>query len=108
MQTLAENADDDQTLLGDLARFFLFNKLSDNGAATGDSRLLANSLTPSARLETFLQICEERRNRHLAKKKNRGDMMPQDLIFDAKDMTEIHNDWLEDFETWMHPDKQHK
>ena len=92
MQTLAENADDDQTLLDDLARFFLFNKLSDNGAATGDSRLLANSLTPSARLETFLQICEERRNRHLAKKKNRGDMMPQDLIFDAKDMTEIHND----------------
>ena len=34
--------------------------------------------------------------------------MPQDLIFDAKDMTEIHNDWLEDFETWMHPDKQQK
>jgi hypothetical protein len=60
-------------------------------------------------LDTFLQICEEKRNHHIAKKQRRSDMMPPDMqgmIFDDADMQEIYNDWLEDFPTWMIPDKQ--
>ena len=109
METLAEHEDNHQGLLDDLARFFLFNKLRYVDAATDDSRPLAQSLKPTARLETFLQICEEKRNHHIAKKQRRSDMMPPDMqgmIFDDGDMQEIYNDWLEDFPTWMIPDKQ--
>ena len=109
METLAEHEDNHQGLLDDLARFLLFNKLRYVDAATDDSRPLAQSLKPTARLETCLQICEEKRNHHIAKKQRRSDMMPPDMqgmIFDDADMQEIYNDWLEDFPTWMIPDKR--
>ena len=95
METLAEHEDNHQGLLDDLARFFLFTKLRYVDAATDDSRPLAQSFKPTARLETCLQICEEKRNHHISKKQCRSDMMPPDMqgmILEDADVQEIYKD----------------
>ncbi len=86
LQALAEQADDKKDRLGELERFFLFNKLRFVSAAIGDTRVHAQPLRPEAKLEFFLKICEEQRAEQLARMRSRRVVVSDDAIFDDADM----------------------
>ncbi len=64
---------------------------------------MASPLPPLEKLESFLEIIEDQRARHL----ERNPRIPADAIFSDEDMQEIHKTWMEKGD-WMSVDTASK
>ena len=53
------------------------------------------------KLEAMLQVVTDQRERHL----RRHTDLPADTVFEKDGMEEIHKQWMQDYYSWMSPDK---
>jgi hypothetical protein len=106
MRTLADDdQEENQDLIRELEQHFLFDKLR---YIESDTRRLAQHLKPHARLENFLQVCKNKRIEHIARQCILGIQIKDDAIFGDADMQLIHKAWIEDIDSWMHPEEAKK
>ena len=106
MRTLADyDQEENQDLIRELEQHFLFDKLR---YIESDTRRLAQHLKPHARLENFLQVCKNKRTEHIARQCILGIQIKDDAIFGDADMQLIHKAWIEDIDSWMHPEEATK
>ena len=103
MRTLADTDPDiDQDIIRELEKQFLFGKLR---YSDGDASRPAHHLRPHSKLEICLQTCKKQRTDHIGRQHKNGTQIEDDAIFDDQDMQLIHQAWMADTDSWMHPDE---
>ncbi|CAK0895404.1 unnamed protein product [Prorocentrum cordatum] len=86
-----------QEVLEQIGTEFLFGKVANVVASSTGCYELATVPCIVDKLETFLEIVEEQRSRHL----RRHPSLASDAVFSHEDMQEIHRAWMENHESWM-------
>ena len=86
-----------QKVLEQIGTEFLFGKVANIVASSTGCYEVASVPCIVQKLESFLEIIEEQRSRHLG----RHPSLLSDAVFTHEDMLEIHRTWMEDHESWM-------
>ena len=86
-----------QKVLEQIGTEFLFDKVANIVASSTGCYEVASVPCIVQKLESFLEIIEEQRSRHLS----RHPALLSDAVFTHEDMLEIHRTWMEDHESWM-------
>ena len=88
-------------LLNRLVNVFWFGKLMAMVATTTDCYDEASALPQLHKMETFLEVIENQRARHLL----RHPELDINAVFSDDDMREIYNTWLNDHPRWINTKK---
>ena len=91
-------------LLAQPVNEFWFNKLKPIVATTTGYYDAAGTLPQLHKMETFLEVIENQRARHLL----RHPELDINAIFSEHDMNGLHTTWLGDHKSWMNAEKLNK
>ena len=100
----SEGSEKLQDLLDKIQREFWYGKLAGIVATANGCYQTAEPLPALQKLETFLQVTQQQRDRHL----QRHQELDKYSVFTEDHMLEIFRTWRDDWRSWMNPETQHE